>query len=408
MESKPKAEILTIGAELLKGSTLNTNAQYLGRELTRLGFRVHAQVSCDDVVAEIKKSLAEALERSDLVILTGGLGPTPDDVTRDCLAEFFKVPLVFSKKQYAHIVRYYRTYQRPVPALVRKEACFPQNAVPLINRHGIALGFYHAWNDRLIVVLPGVPVELRKMYEDLVLPLVRAYFKKIPRHTSLVVKTVGLSEPTVMARLGNGFFREPFEFGIYPYPGEATVRIDAAKAATVRRCRAVIRKKIGDSVYAFEDVSLAGAVGKLLSKKRQTLAVAESCTGGLLAAAMTAVPGASRYFTGGVCAYGNAVKEDLLGVSGGLLKRGGAVSAAVARAMARGVRSRLRTTYGIGVTGIAGPSGAGTRKAVGLVFIALAAPRGCRAWRHYFLGDRGQIQNKAATKALEHLWRAVR
>ena len=402
------AEIINIGAELLKGSVLNTNAQFLGKELTGLGFHVEAQVSCGDSLKAIEESLGLALSHADLIILSGGLGPTPDDVTRDSLAQFFKVPLVFSRSQFSLIQKNYRRYgQRIVPSQVKKEAYYPQNAKPLMNRFGIALGFTIRCGNRLIVVLPGVPSELEKMFAQQVKPLLKRHFKNREARPSLAAKTVGISEPEVMKRLGEDFFRDEFEFGIYPEAGEVSLRIYAAKVAVIRRLKKKIKKRLAGALYSQEETGLSETVGQKLIRKKRWLAVAESCTGGRLASDITRVAGASRYFKGSVITYDNRIKEQV-GVSKKILKTKGAVSKEVAIGLAHGVRNKMDTYYGIGVTGIAGPSGGSRQKPVGLVYISLATPKKVRTEKFLFWGDRNQIQTKASKKALEFLWQDLR
>lgn len=411
---KLSCEIITIGAELLKGSVLNTNARFLGWELTDLGFDVRWQTACGDVIEAIGQALREAIGRSDLIILSGGLGPTPDDLTREALSQFFKVPLTFSSSQFSEIRKHYQRLDRHVPEMVRREAHFPANATPLINRYGIALGFTMVHKSRLVVVLPGVPVELEKMFRELVKPLLRRHFRKrlVPR-PALVVKTIGLSEPQIMMRLGRDFFKDSFDFGIYPAAGEVSMRIQADLVAIIRRLRRKVDLRLGDSIYAFEDKSLAEVVGTILTRRRKTLAAAESCTGGLLASEVTKTAGASQYFKGGLTVYSNEVKKIFFEWSGEKhavqdLLRKGAVSKEVAAALAEGIRKQLGTTYGIGITGIAGPVGGSRRKPVGLVYLSLASPEKVKVWKREFWGDRNQIQTKAMKKALEYLWREIR
>jgi nicotinamide-nucleotide amidase len=401
------AAVLTVGDELLKGCTLNTNARFIGECLSELGFRVVAQASCPDDKKMIAARLAEALGAAELVIVTGGLGPTPDDVTREAIADFFRVPLALSKVQHARILRYFRARRKRMPAIVRREACFPVNADPLVNRHGIALGFSIDCGRRLIVVLPGVPSEMEKMFRELVVPLLRLKFPGARPAAQLTAKIAGLSEPDIMRKLGRDFFDEPFDFGIYPAPSETTIRIQTATRPARERVRRRLKARLGASVFALEDISLARAVGARLRARRATLAAAESCTGGLFAAEITQVPGASRYFKGGITAYSDRVKAEALDVDPAMLRLKGAVSRQTALALARGVRRKLRATYGVGITGIAGPSGGSARKPVGTVFIAVAGPEGASAREFHFWGDRGQIREKAAKKALDLLWRRL-
>lgn len=403
---RPTAEVLTIGNELLKGSVLNTNAQFLGRELTSLGFEVTEQNACRDEINEIKEAFGRSYRRADLVIITGGLGPTPDDLTRDAIAAYFHIPLKFSSRQYAFIQKYYRQRKRKTPALVRKEAMFPANCQPLFNTFGIALGFSIFSGGKLVVVLPGVPSELEKMFDTLVKPLIKKSFKKLPKRQRLIVKTVGLSEPTVMQKLGRDFFSETFDFGIYPNLGEVAIRMYAESVKTIHNVKRKIQKRLGKSIYAYEEKTLPQVVGELLRSRKQSIAVAESCTGGLLASEITRIPGAGKYFRGSVTVYQIQVKR-WLGVSQEVIRNHGVVSAETACELAKVTRQTFKTDYSIGITGVAGPKKE-EGKPVGLVFIAIAGPRRTRVWKEHFLGDRTQIQAKAAKKSLEYLWRWIR
>jgi len=403
----PAAEIITIGNELLRGNTLNTNAQFLGKELTRLGFSVRAQSACPDSPPAIQDALDRALCQADLVILSGGLGPTPDDVTREAIAEYFKRPLVFSKSQYHSIQQYYRRHGHAIPSQVRKEAYYPQKATPLVNRFGIALGFYLLSGKQLLIVLPGVPAELENMFRDQVVPLLKRYFRRLAPKPLLVAKLTGISEPSIMTKLGHDFFDNSFDFGIYPEAGQVTIRIYAERPTLLRCLRSKMKERLGEFIYAWDEITLTEITGRILARKKKTLSVAESCTGGLLASELTKIAGASRYFKGGMIAYSNQVKEEL-GISKSVLAAEGAVSKKVAAALAQNIRHLLKTDYGVGITGIAGPTGGTPAKPVGLVFISLADRTQVKVCRHLFWGDRRQVQIKAVRKALEYLWRKIR
>jgi nicotinamide-nucleotide amidase len=403
-----RAEILTIGNELLRGSTLNTNAQFLGRELTQLGFHVTAQWACRDNRQEICEVLAAVLDRTDLVVITGGLGPTPDDLTRDAVSDFFHSPLVFSKEQFQHVRAWYRFRGKPMPAIVRREALFPAVAEPLINPYGIALGFLIRRNRKMIVVLPGVPEELEKMYCQKVRRILLRHFPGLRPKPPLIIKAVGISEPGIMRRLGRSFFNLPAEFGVYPAAGETSIVVRTNNTSLQNRLRQIAKKRLGEFIYGWQDDSLPDVIGRLLRKKGYTLAIAESCTGGLLSHLVTQAAGASRYFRGAVTAYHNDIKIGFAGVQPATLIQYGAVSKETASELSRNIRNRMHASYGIGVTGIAGPGGGSTAKPVGTVFISIAGPRTVRTWRETFRGDRGQIQLRSAAKALEYLWRTIR
>lgn len=408
LQMKPTAAVLAVGNEVLRGSVVNTNAAFLGRELSGLGFEIVSHGVCADSIEAIRFRLGEVLRRADLVIIMGGLGPTPDDVTREGIAAHFKVPLVFSARQYRHLQKVYKRYGKRVPPLVKREAFYPENARPLVNRFGIALGFSIETGSKAVIALPGVPSELKSMYFDVVLPFLKKKYGDLFKSRKLIVKMAGISEPDVMKRLGKDFFDDPFDFGIYPAAGEITIRILAENAAILARLKKKIATRLKDRIYGWDEMPLSVVIGRILTRKKQTLAVAESCTGGLLASRITACSGASVYFRGGVVAYHANVKTEL-GVPGRILKERGEVSAQVASELARSVRIRMGSSFGIGITGIAGPGGGNSKKPVGLVYIGLASPnKKVKAWKHVFWGDRHQVQERAATKALEYLWRKIR
>jgi len=404
----PTVAILSIGNEVLRGCVVNTNAAFLGRELTGAGFEVVSHGVCADTSEAIRFRLGEALRRADVVLMMGGLGPTPDDVTREGIAAHYKVPLIFSKSQFNRLKKIYKRFGKRVPALVRREALYPANAQPLINRFGIALGFSIKTGNKLAIALPGVPAELQNMYFDVVLPLLRKHYPKRARSQQLVVKLTGIGETDVMKKLGKDFFDDAFDFGIYPMPGEVAIRIMVQDKAVLRRVKQKIATRLADRLYAWEDVPLAAVIGKILTRKKRTLAVAESCTGGLLVAEITKHSGASRFLKGATITYHGSVKQEL-GVSARTLKHHGEVSRQVAAELARAVKDRMEASYGIGITGIAGPGGGSKKKPVGLVYIGIASPDGkTQVWKHVFWGERNQVQIKAAVKALEYLWRTIR
>ncbi len=409
LKNRPAAGILTLGTELTKGTVVNTNAAYLGKELTSLGFEVKGQTACPDDFKAIEEALGLALARSEVLIVTGGLGPTPDDLTREALADYFGVPLRFSPQQYRLIQRVYAKRKKKVPSLVRREAEFPANATPVLNQFGIALGFTIEEKGKIIAVLPGVPGELTRLFEYRIKPYLKKRFPNLEPPFSLVARTVGLSEPSIMQQLGQSFFNlGAFQFGIYPHVGEVSLRLYADSSAVIRRLQSHIQKKLGKYLYSFSEDRIEAVIGKELTRRRWTLSIAESCTGGKVSEAVTEIPGASRYFRGSVVSYHDQVKSELLGVSRDLLRQKGAVSSQTALAMADGVRRRFGTTLGLSITGIAGPSGGTPQKPVGLIYMALATAKKKKVWAENFSGDRNQIQSRSAKKLLEHLWQWLR
>jgi len=373
----PNCALLTIGSELLNGQTLNTNALYLCQRLDELNVDVLLQTSCKDDASSIHKALNDALKSHDMVLVTGGLGPTPDDITRKTIANYFDSKLVFNKKQYDFIVKYFKSLKKKTPFLTRQEAYFPSIAKPLLNPFGIALGFYIYQliydKKRLIVVLPGVPRELKGMYQASVKKLIKQLFKKRPRYYQLQAKIVGLSETKIMRILGRSFFKgRQFDFGIYPQMGEVMLRIKTSKPSLIPILKKEIIRKFKDLVYSFDSKSLAELICSQFISKRKTLTVAESCTSGLLAKRLTDPSGASRFFVGGIIAYSNQVKEKVIGVDHKMLKDYGAVSPQVAKSLAMKVRVKFKASLGVSITGIAGPTGGTAQKPVGLVYIGIS------------------------------------
>ena len=409
VKERPKAELLTIGTELVRGSVINTNAAYLGQELTKLGFDVHAQSACSDNAMDIKSSLRLALARSDVILITGGLGPTPDDITRDTLADYFHSSLVFSPSQFKLIRRYYQKRNKAVPSIVRKEACLPAVAKPVLNQFGIALGFLIEEKGRILIALPGVPGELVRLFEHHVKAYLQKRFPFLRPASVLMVKTVGLSEPAIMQKLGSSFFRiGDFQFGIYPKMAEVGIRIYSDSKRISRLLRQYVKRKLGPHIYSFSDETLIAVVSRKLVKRRWSISVAESCTGGRLSSELTKITGASAYFPGGVVTYSNKVKEEILSIPPQVISKFGAVSKQTALAMADRVRRQFMTTLGLAITGIAGPAGGSHRKPIGLVHVAICSASRSKVWEDRFIGDRGQIQDRAVKKALEYLWRWIR
>ncbi len=405
-KKQPVAAILTIGNELLTGRTVNTNASFLGKELTQMGFQVLCQQVCPDNQILIHESLSR-FNGADLLIVTGGLGPTPDDLTREAIASFFSVPLLFSSRQFAAMKKIYQKLKKKLPALSRKEAYYPANSKPLVNRFGIALGFWIQNKHQLIVALPGVPTELQKMFIHDVVPLLTKKNVGLSADLVLAVSTVGISEPRIIEKLGVDFFNQSFEFGIYPSEGETQICIRSSSKKVIALLKKKISLRLSGCIYSWDNESLAELIGRLLLSRRKNLSVAESCTGGSLAFSWTRHPGASQYFRGGLTAYDSFTKKKL-GVSARTLNRYGEISAEVAASLAQSVCYFLNTDYGIGVTGIAGPMGALPKKPVGLVYISIAQSAGdILTEKFLFWGNRDQIQRKAVAKAQEMLWRLL-
>lgn len=411
------AEIIAIGTELLLGEITNTNAQFLAQELAALGISHHFQTVVGDNMERIHQVLEQATRRSQLILCTGGLGPTPDDLTTEAIARYFQTPLVEHPEIFADIQAKYARRGLTTPENNRKQALLPQGAMVLPNPRGTAPGMI--WSPRpnlTVMTFPGVPSELQAMWRETAVPYLQAHGWVTGVIVSRNLRFWGISEAALAEKVQDFFALTNPTVAPYAGKGETRLRVtaraaDAATAwALIAPVETQLRQRTGADCYGVDEDSLAKVVGQWLQRRGETLAVAESCTGGLLGAMITEVPGSSAYFQGGVVGYANTVKEKVLGVAAELLTNQGAVSAAVAQAMAVGVRERLAATWGLSITGIAGPGGGSEAKPVGLVYIGLAGPDGnVTAWEHRFSPERGRewIRHLSACQALDHLRRRL-
>lgn len=402
------AELLTIGSELVSGATVNTNAAEIARALAGVGVRVARQVAVADAHEPLRRAVLDALQRTPLVITTGGLGPTFDDITIETIAEATGRPLTFHADVAAAVTRFYSRRHRTLQRAALRQAYLPEGAEALRNPLGTAPGMWLQVTGGLIVSMPGVPREMHAMLTDEVMPRLRTLPGR-PATASRTIRTVGIVELSIEQILRRLRLPREIDVGLYPNLRAVDVRltVHGASAAHSRRvlARAESRltRALGDAVYGMDDDSLEGVIGQALARARRTLAVAESCTGGLLAHRLTNVPGSSAYVRGGVVAYHNDLKSGALGVPPRTIAQHGAVSAQTAKAMAEGVRRMAGADVGLAVTGIAGPDGGTRAKPVGLVFLGLASSRRVEAQRHQFFGDRASIKAQAAQTALNWL-----
>ena len=380
------AEVLAIGDELVHGTQLDTNSRWLAQQLEAHGATVERFTVVGDGLDALARALAQACERADLVVTTGGLGPTLDDRPREVVAGLLGGPLWFHEESWQYICQLLRSRRRPVPDSNRRQAEFPPGAIVLENSTGTAPGFRVRLHRAELFCLPGVSREMRKMAESLVLP----YLTSLPGGAPIAqhaMRVVGPPEAQLGDRLA-GFLapgREP-AVGITASAGQLTVRIvargadPAAASAACAACASEIRPLLGDWLIAEGERELHEVVVDRLARQRRTLALAESCTGGLGSSRLVAIPGASAVFRGGVVAYSDDAKTALLGVDADLLDQHGAVSEPVAAAMAKGAQERLGTQLAVAITGIAGPGGGTAEKPVGTVCLALRNQALARTW----------------------------
>lgn len=410
-----KAEILSVGTELLLGQIVDTNAAYIARRLAELGITLHRKTTVGDNLARVSTAVREALARADVVIATGGLGPTEDDLTREAAADALSVQLVESPETIADLERFFASRGARMTENNRRQALMPEpGAGRLIpNPIGTAAGVVFESGDKRVICLPGVPREMERMVDDWVVPYIRdrllgAGGAQVIR--SRVVRTAGIGESTLEERivdLAHG--RDNPTVATYAGGGECQVRVTAqadtsAEAdALIESVVSVLCQRLGALVYGFDGDTLEEATGRLFAEAGLTLACAESCTGGLISAAVTSVPGSSEYFDRGLITYSNRAKVEQLGVDENTLATCGAVSRETAVRMAAGVARVAGVDIGLSVTGIAGPGGGTDAKPVGLVHFALAdlGRPSVIAARIRFGGDRASVRSRAAKFALD-------
>lgn len=409
-----RVEIVTIGDELLLGFTIDTNAAYLGRALADIGVEIVRRTTIGDEPDAIASAVRDALGRTGAVVTTGGLGPTADDMTKPAIAGLFGRGMHLDDAHVAWMRNRWRTrYGREMPEANLNQARVPDGAELLPNGHGSAPGIWlEDDRGRWVAMLPGVPREARGMCDDALVPRLRDRIARLPGEPPVVrsrtLRTVGIAESVLAELIGDAAAAlEDVSVAYLPgvdgvdlrvttrgVPGpEADARLDAAVAA--------LRAPLGEAVYGEGTLDLAALVVDQLRARRLTLAVAESCTGGLLGARVTSVPGSSDVFLGGVIAYANSVKGALLGVGGDVLRAEGAVSEPVARRLATGARERTGAAIGVGITGVAGPGGGTPEKPVGTVWVAVDVSGTVDAVRLMLWGNREEIRFRATQSALD-------
>ncbi|HEX8943042.1 MAG TPA: competence/damage-inducible protein A [Gemmatimonadaceae bacterium] len=407
-----RIEVVTIGDELLLGFTIDTNAAYLARGLAAIGVHIVQRATVGDEPTEIARVVGEALDRTGAVITTGGLGPTSDDLTKQSIAALFGRDMRVDEEHLAWMEeRWQKRFQRPLPVTNRQQAMIPDGAVKLENRHGSAPGIWlEDERGRWVAMLPGVPREMRGMLDDTLLPRIAGRITAGTVVRSLTLRTTGVAESLLADRV-ESMSGGPLGVSLAYLPSIAgvdlrlTVRDVTAGEADVALSTAAarLRQSVGKSIYGENDDDLAAVVLDLCRKRGLTIGVAESCTGGLLGARLTAISGSSDVVRGGVIAYHNDVKIELLGVAESTLVEHGAVSEEVARAMASGVRRSARTNIGLAITGVAGPTGGTPAKPVGTVWLASDVDGDVRTALHRMWGDRDEIRQRAAQWTMEML-----
>lgn len=405
-----KVEIITIGDEILIGQIVDTNSAWMAQELNKIGAKVERITTISDGIDVIKESLSEAQKRADVVLITGGLGPTKDDVTKKALAQYFNCDFTFYPEIAEHIAKLFARFGKEMSELNRLQAELPSACQPLQNNQGTAPGMWFENSEGIIVSMPGVPYEMKGLMLDHVLPLLRTKFL-MPSILHKTILTMGMGESWLSERIAawEDALHAEIRLAYLPSPGRVRLRLSAFgndEQLLTQKLDSEVKKLleiIPELVFGFDEETIESVVGKLLSEKGMTLSTAESCTGGMIAHKITSVAGSSKYFLGSVVSYANEVKMEELGVSEENLINYGAVSEQVVRQMAEGVRKKMKTDYSIATTGIAGPDGGTEEKPVGTVWIAVATPHYTVAQKYQFGHDRSRNIEISANTGLNML-----
>jgi len=405
-----KAEIINIGDELLIGQVVNTNASWMAAQLDKAGISVVQTTTIADDDKAIKNALDQAFKRAGVVLISGGLGPTKDDITKKTLAEYFDSKLIFHEPTYEQVKKIFSARKFPVSEVNRQQAIIPEKCKLLFNKNGTAPGMWFEQDGKVAVSMPGVPFEMKEMMQEQVIPAIISHF----RMDAIVHKTVmttGMPESLLAEQIKEWENNLPsyIKLAYLPQPGIVRLRLsgrgeDRQKLETEIQWQVEkLKILIPEIIFGYDDVSLEEVIGQLLLKNKKTMSTAESCTGGYVAHLITSIPGSSGYFEGSVVSYSNRMKTDLLGVSPETLEKHGAVSCEVVTAMAEGARAKLKTDYSLAVSGIAGPDGGTEEKPVGTVWLALAGPEETETRLFHFGEHRGRNIRRSALAALNML-----
>ncbi|MEI7541916.1 MAG: competence/damage-inducible protein A [bacterium] len=409
------AEVITIGTELLLGQIIDTNAAYLGKKLAEVGVNLYFKTTAGDNIERVKSVLETACKRADLVLITGGLGPTVDDITREAVAQFANSPLILDKEALKKIDHMFSSRGLTMTENNKLQAYIPQGANSIENNNGTAPGFIIEYKSTIIAVMPGVPSEMYPMMETAIMPyLIKKMGGTHQVIISKLLKVIGLGESRVDDKIQDLFKKsENPTIGVYAHINEVEVRL-TAKANNETEAHKLIEalkkqvyERLGTYIYGEDEETLENKIAEILLKKKMKVSTAESCTSGLVAHRLTNVPGSSAYFTGGINSYANEVKTDILGVQADIIKQYGAVSPESAEAMAKAARKIFKTDCAIAVTGIAGPDGGTAEKPVGLVYIGIDIKGKVEVYKNNFIGSRENVRIRATHVALYHFLRGI-
>jgi len=406
-----KVEIINIGDELLIGQVINTNASWMGQMLSRNGFEVVQITSVSDQSEEIAESVRLAMIRADIVLLSGGLGPTKDDITKKTLSDFFNSEMYFNEESYLNVKRLFKARGFDVMEVNKNQAYLPVKAEALPNMNGTAFGMWFQQDEKVVISMPGVPFEMKAMMEQEVLPrLIKRFQPAKYYHKTIMTQGVGESVIASMIEDIEDQLPEHISLAYLPRPGIVRLRL-SARGQEMDKLQAEVEKEVKKieavlgykTVFAYDDQAIEEALAGILKDSGITIATAESCTGGNIAHLITSVPGSSAYFSGSIISYSNRAKKELLAVKESDIDEYGAVSEAVVRQMAEGAKKALQTDYAVSTSGIAGPDGGTDDKPVGATWIAVSGPHKTIAVLHQFGEHRGRNITRASLTAINML-----
>lgn len=411
-----KAKVIAIGDEILIGQIVNSNAAYIGQKLYEAGIPAYRMITISDEEQPLLDELKDSMENYDVTIITGGLGPTHDDLTKPVLVKFFEDELIFNEEVMKDVEQIFTSRNIYMPEMNREQAMVPKSAKVIRNKNGTAPGMWFEKGGKIFVSMPGVPYEMRTMMDEYVIPTVKEYFKgkidSVLKYRTIL--TTGIGESMLFEKVGD--LKEELGSGKLAYlPSASGVRMRVeviAKSEEEAESRLdelerIIRDKAGEYIYGTDDAKPEEMIGEELKKRGLTLSIAESCTGGRISAAIVSVEGSSKYYEGGVCSYSYDAKVDLLGVNREELEKHGAVSEEIAIQMVEGVRKRFNTDIALSATGIAGPGGGMPGKPVGMVWIGYSDKSKTYAKKFNFGNDRGRNIERTTVTALEILRREL-
>lgn len=403
-----KAEIIATGTELLHGETLNTSTNYLTKKLSALGIEVDYHTTVGDNPDHLEQVLRLAVGRSDLLVTTGGLGPTVDDLTKELVAKILNLKMELDNTSLEQLKQFFSRRKAPMPKSNEKQAYFPQGSKILPNPIGTAPGAIIRSNAKTVVILPGPPFEMQPMFDNHVYPELQKNIEPQVMLKERVLKVFGIGESAIEEILSDLMGLPDLTISLLAKRAEMHIRLTARSPLMLSgevegildQAEDEIRRRLGDKVFGCDQETMIGIVGQSLQVSHLTIATAESCTGGLLGAAFTQESGSSKFYLGGVVSYSNSLKQELLGVSKENLLAFGAVSEEVAMEMAEGIRLKTGSNLAVSTTGIAGPGGGSAEKPVGLVYIGMSSPEGVHAKKFQFYGERESVRQLTVQAAL--------